>query len=393
MLGAGLLLLVPTVALATASGELPGPHLGTAPLPLASPDRLPTRASQPHFLYVNFDGAVLRRGCGNDSRYDCSTLADMFDGYVGPFVGGESRRVAIVQAVRKDLEPFGVRTVTQRPPPDPGYTMVLYGDLGVQTFAGIAPYVDCGNLWPNDTSFAGAFQGANIGATIILQEAAHTWGLEHVNAPFDNLHPFVAANNPSFQDECHKIVANTDLVEVGGVCNLVHQLFCDAGNQNSYQELLYLFGPSVPDTSPPTVKIIHPPQDSFHVLPVTMQLTGEITDDLDPQYYTITVHRDGVELFKTTNYKLDITLKNPPVGEYVLDVTVRDQAGNSGQDRIRFTVLAEGSEDPDADGAPESASDEPDGDESSGCRVGAPQRSDFAWLLALGWLARRRRAR
>jgi hypothetical protein len=128
--------------------------------------------------------------------------------------------------------------------------MVLYGDLGDQDFAGIAPYVDCGNLWPNDTCFAGAYLGSNIGATVILQEAAHTWGLEHVNSEFDNLHPFVAQPTPYFQDKCNKIVANTDLVEIGGVCNSVHEMFCEAGYQNSYQELLYLFGPASPTPSP-----------------------------------------------------------------------------------------------------------------------------------------------
>ena len=77
-------------------------------------------AGRPHILYINFDGAVLRRGCGNDSRHDCSSLADLFAGYVGPFVGTDSRRLAIIQAVRKDLADFGIRAVTTRPPADPG---------------------------------------------------------------------------------------------------------------------------------------------------------------------------------------------------------------------------------------------------------------------------------
>jgi hypothetical protein len=255
-----LVVLVPATGHARATATAPVTE--AAPLPpglgVADTGGPPLAAGQPHLLYINFDGAVLRRGCGNDSRHDCSTLADLFSGYVGPFVGSENRRVSIVQAVRKDLADFGVRPVVTRPPAEAGYTMVLYGDLGTQEFAGIAPYIDCGNLWPNDTSFAGAFQGSNTGSTIILQEAAHTWGLEHVNAPFDNLHPFVAQSSTSFQDECHKIVGNTDLDEVGGTCNLVHEKFCDAGYQNSYQELLWLFGPAIPDVSPPTLEITNP---------------------------------------------------------------------------------------------------------------------------------------
>ena len=377
--------------------ETPGPHLATAPLPLAGPDRLPTAASRPHLLYINFDGAVLRRGCGNDSRHDCSTLADMFDGYVGPFVGTEHRRVSIVQAVRKDLADFGVRTVLTRPPAEQGYTMVLYGDLGTQTFAGIAPYIDCGNLWPNDTCFAGAFQGSNIGSTIILQEAAHTWGLEHVNAPFDNLHPFVAQATPSFQDQCNKIVSNTDLVEVGGQCNLVHEKFCDAGYQNSYQELLYLFGPAVPDTSPPSLTITSPADGSFHVFPATIPLLGEMTDDLAPQYYDITITRDGQTLYDDEGYKLELVLRDPPVGEYELAVRVVDDGGNVGKARVSFTILPEGSEDPDTDSdAGESDTDTTgSAEDDGGCRLIGPP-SDMTLLASLwplAWLARRRRPR
>lgn len=379
--------------------ETPGRHLATAPVtqpapppPLAGPRRPAAAGGAPHLLYINFDGAVLRRGCGNDSRHDCSSLADLFDGYVGPFVGNDSRRVAIVQAVRKDLADFGVRAITERPPAELGYTMVLYGDLGEQTFAGIAPYIDCDNQWENDTCFAGAFQGSNIGSTIILQEAAHTWGLEHVNAPFDNLHPFVAQATPSFRDECSKIVSNTDLVEVGGACNLVHEKFCDAGYQNSYRELLYLFGPAVPDTSPPRLEITSPLADSVHVLPTTIPLLGEVTDDLSPQYYDVTITRDGQKLYTGEGHRLELLLRDPPAGDYELEVVVVDDGGNAGKDRIRFTVLPAGSEDPDTDsdaGDTEAAAD------GAGCRVVGPP-SDLAhlsWGLPLAWLARRRRPR
>lgn len=375
-----LLALVPALAAASPANtvppwsddtpERPGPHIRTAELPLAGPDVLPVFAGQPETLYINFDGAVLRRGCGNDSRHDCSSLADLFDGYVGPFIGDESRRVSIIQAVRKDLEDFGVRAVTRRPAGDDAeYTMVLYGDLGAQEFAGIAPYVDCGNLWANDTCFAGAFQGSNIGATIILQEAAHTWGLEHVDSEFDNLHPFVAQATPYFQDTCNKIVGNTDLVETSGVCNSVHEMFCEAGFQNSYRELLYLFGPAVPDTSPPTLTITSPEDGSFHVRPVEIPLLGEIVDDLDPQFYAITVTSAGQKLYEGENVRLDLLLKNPPAGEYDLRVTAVDDGGNPATGRVRFTILEEGSEDPDTDSDTDTDGDT-DTDSSTGGPVG-----------------------
>jgi len=351
----------------------PAPRTATAPLPLAGPDVPPQRVGHPETLFINFDGAVLRRGCGNDSRHDCSSLTDLFNGYVGPFVGTEGRRVSIVQAVRKDLQDFGVRAITRRPEGDDAdYTMVLYGDLGDQDFAGIAPYVDCGNLWANDTCFAGAFLGSNIGATVILQEAAHTWGLEHVDSEFDNLHPFVAQATPYFQDQCNKIVANTDLVEIGGVCNSVHEMFCDAGYQNSYQELLYLFGPAIPDTVAPTIDLQSPEDGSFHVLPVQVPLFGIISDDLEPQFYTIKVEQDGKQLFEGENIKVDLLLRDPPVGEYDLVVTAIDGGGNPGSARVRFTILAEGSEDPDTD----SAGTDSEGDTDTDTSTGGPATDD-----------------
>jgi hypothetical protein len=393
-----LLALVPAAARADDLPDRPGPHLWTPPLPIAGRDVLPERAARPHLLYINFDGAVLRRGCGNDSRHDCSTLADLFDGYVGPFIGTESRRVGIVQSVRKDLADFGVRAITTRPDGDQGYTMVLYGDLGEQDFAGIAPYIDCGNLWENDTCFAGAFQGSNTGATVILQEAAHTWGLEHVNAPFDNLHPFVAQATPYFQDRCNKIVANTDLVETGGACNLVHERFCDAGFQNSHQELLYLFGPAVPDTVAPTLALTSPEDGSAHVLPTTLSLFGDVVDDLSPQFYTVRVYQGDQQLIETEAIRVDLLLKNPPAGDYDLRVVVVDGGGNEAEDSVRFTILPAGSEDPDTDTATDTdtdtdtdagpTTDAPPAD-GGGCRL-APAPLGLPVLLGL---RRRRRPR
>lgn len=383
----------PARAVDPADDRGPAPRAVTPPLAAAGPDALPAAPGTPHTLYVNFDGAVLRRGCGNDSRRDCSTLADLFDGYVGPFPGTESRRVAILESVRKDLKDIGVKTTWTRPPDDPGYTMVLYGDIGAQDFAGIAPYIDCGNLWPNDTCFAGSFQGSNTGATIILQEAAHTWGLEHVNSRFDNLHPFVDAAAPYFQDQCNKIVANTDLVETAGVCNLVHEKFCDTGYQNSYQELLYLFGPSQPDLTAPRVDITTPPDGSYHVYPVDLPLRGDIVDDDDPQFFKIEVQQAGQSLLSYDGIRLSLQMTRPPPGEYDLVVTATDRAGNVGSDRVRFTILPEGSLDPDGTGG----DDDPDTGDTGGtgglpsdhgCRVAPPS---LALLALLGLVPRRRR--
>lgn len=361
-------------------------RLTTPSMQAAGPESLPENPGTPVTLFVNFDGAVLRKGCGNDARRDCSSLADYFDGYVGPFTGTDVQKLAIIQAIRRDVEDFGVRVVATRPPDDQDYTMVLYGDLGEQDFAGVAPYIDCGNVWGHDTSFSQGYTSSSTGSTVILQEAAHTWGLEHVDATFDILNPFKSSADQAFSDNCYKIVANTDLDETLGVCNVVHQLFCEAGYQNSWQEMRYLFGTPVPDVSPPSLTITSPEDGSQHVRPVEVPLLGEIEDDLHPQLYDVTIFQEGSVLYEGRNAGLDLLLSNPPAGVYDLEVRIADGGGNTAEDRVRFEVLPEGSELPE----PEPDTSELVDDENFGCRL-TPPTSAALWLVLVAGLARRRR--
>ncbi len=382
-LGGSLLAAAPILLCASIVAAAPAP-LGTPPLPDGHGDSAPRAAGTPTTLFVNFDGAVLRSGCGNDAKRDCSTLGHLFDGYVGPFTGTSGQVLNILQQVRKDLEDFGVTVVTQRPADDRDYTMILYGDLGEQSFAGIAPYIDCGDLWPNDTAFANAYSSSGTGSTVILQEAAHTWGLEHVNAPLDTMNPFKSPGSQSFTDTCETIVANTDLEVTGGTCNQVHTLFCDLGEQNSWQEMRHIFGPPVADVSAPTLEITSPEDGSTHVLPITIPLTGEIDDDRHLQRYTITISQDGEALLEVLDGTLAQSMRNPPAGEYNLAIRVADEAGNATREEVSFTILPEGSELP-ADEEAEAV---------EGCRLGGTPRNPAALLLlGLALLPPRRRPR
>ena len=351
-----------------------------APAPPPPPGARPRALGRPTYLFINFDGAVLRSGCGNDARRDCSTLAPLFDGYVGPFTGTLLQRASILQSTVKDVADFGIRVVTRRPPPDLDYTMILYGDLGPQDFAGVAPYIDCDDLWPSDTAFANAYGSSNVGSTIILQEAAHTWGLEHVDAPFDNMHPFKTVSEQRFTDACHPIVANTDLDVTSGACNQVHALFCDPGYQNSWQELRHRFGPPVPDLVGPTLEITEPEDGAVFVLPAEFTLRAAVDDDLWPQAYTVSLWNHGDRLVERTQLDVAFLLTDPPPGDYDMLVRVADPAGNLAEDRVRFTVLPEGSALP-ADPEPDAA-----------CRVAPTPAPPPLLLILLPALARRRPA-
>ncbi len=386
------------VLLALAPADLPDPDLGlplsTAPVAAADlqTDTQPRAAGTPEVLYINFDGGVLQTGCGNDPRHDCSTLSGLFDGYVGPYDGNENQRISILQATRKDLQDFAVQVVVERPEPDVPYTMVIYGDLGPQSFAGIAPYIDCEDRRGPDTSFTQGFGSSNTGSTVILQEAAHTWGLEHVDAEIDILNPFKSAGlNQAFHDECFKIVSNTDLEPTPGSCNQVHTEFCDTGYQNSWREMNLLFGPAIPDTTTPTLEITNPPDGSTFVLPTTLALLGEVDDDRDPQFYRLEIYNGDQLIFEESRVGLDLVLTNPPAGEYDLRVSLADEAGNATEDTVRFTVLPEGSE------LPPEPEEEDDGvPTEAGCRSASPPPSSSWGMLALGLLllpSRRRRRR
>ena len=281
--------------------------------------------------------------------------------------------------------------MVDRPPEDVDYTMVMYGDLGPQSFAGIAPYIDCEDRRGGDTSFTQGFGGSNTGSTVILQEAAHTWGLEHVDAEFDILNPFKAAGlNQFFNDECFRIVANTDLEPTPGVCNQVHTQFCETGYQNSWREMYLMFGPAVPDTTTPTLEITSPADGSSFVLPTTIALLGDIEDDLDPQFYGLQIYDGDQLIFDDTRVALDLLLINPPEGDYDLRVVLTDEAGNATEDTVSFTVLPEGSELP-----PEPEEDDPSEPAQTGCRSGGapPSPTSLLLLLPLLGLRLRRRAR
>ncbi|MEX1368076.1 MAG: hypothetical protein AB1Z98_33410 [Nannocystaceae bacterium] len=367
-----------------------GRPLETPAIPVAelSSGGSPRAAGTPEILYINFDGGVLQTGCGNDPHFDCSTLAGLFDGYIGPFEGNLNQRIAILQATRKDLADFGVRVVVERPPLDVDYTMVMYGDLGPQSFAGVAPYIDCEDRRGGDTSFTQGFAGSNTGSTVILQEAAHTWGLEHVDAEFDILNPFKAAGlNQFFNDECFKIVSNTDLEPTPGVCNQIHTQFCDTGFQNSWREMLLLFGPALADTTAPILEITSPPDGSTFVLPSTIALLGDIEDDLDPQFYGLQVYDGDQLIFDDTRVALDLLLVNPPEGDYDLRVVLTDEAGNATEDTVSFTILPEGSELP-----PDPEEDDPADPAEAGCRTaGTPPAPGPVLLLLSPLLAGLRR--
>lgn len=346
-----------TPSVATASDEMP-----EAGFPITDPSYQPetmgvghepgvqAATNTPTILFVNFDGPTLNSGCGNDSQNDCSTL---FSGPVAPFPGDDAKRAAVIQAVRDDVEDFGVIVVGERPPAGNPYAMVVVGvpegfDAG--QIGGVAPGIDCGNTNPNITSFAFLVDsGSNVLATVIHQEAAHTWGLEHVDDSLDNLYPTAGGTlDPKYRDQCSKIVANTDLTPTAGQCNSIHTQFCDSGFQNSYQEMLLLFGEPVPDTAAPTVTIDAPLDGDVLDFEQDFQLTITLDDDRRPQILETQIFFDDVEVASSDfiNTTLTFPVKGGAApqghglsnGEHSIRVDIADEWGNPATAEINIII-------------------------------------------------------
>ena len=202
----------PLEPLDTVAGARPiGRALGPSAAGLRATERRERLGAK--ILYVNFEGAQMS-WCGgsNDPHENCSTI---FQGTVMPFSGDAVRRASIIQVIRKRIADFGI-TVTDQRPQSGDYDMEMVGNWQGQSpgFAGIAPNIDCYDAEGGETSFTlEASASADGVAEIVLQELAHTWGLEHVDEQQDLLFPTTQGTNKTFRDECHKIVDDVQLNE------------------------------------------------------------------------------------------------------------------------------------------------------------------------------------
>lgn len=358
-------------------------------LPLPGLNQDPT----PGVLVLEMNGVTLRPYCGNgesaNGALNCSPLVDQET--VFPSVGNQA---AILQKVRGYMQDFGLVVSGNRPPPYLPYTLAVIGGSASNAgygggTCGIAN-VACDGLKRNHVSLTFTSCGSSLIPDIVAQETSHNWGLEHTNNPTDLLYPTANGGAKTYVDSCMNIVSNNGPIQ----CDYVHEHYCPQGGgsqQNSYQEMLGVFGPAYTDTSPPQIVSITPadgstfsPDDSFTVsanvdedtnfVGVRWTWTEGVPEEIANSEGTYTkctnkVCDDDFGVFldpNETNWDFLTIGPGAPAGTYSFTFEVMDAFGQSDMQTITVQVVGGGTSGGDTSGGDTSGGDTSGGGTSGG---------------------------
>jgi MYXO-CTERM domain-containing protein len=282
---------------------------------------------------------------GDSSVQDSSIIACQYNfaGAYPAYGGTAAQRQSVMDAVEADWAPFNM-IVTNTRPVGNNYTMCMTGPAN-QPFGngvlGIAP-LDCQNNNPNNIVFAfhsasqlGGGLGANTQATTISQEVAHAYGLEHVGATSDIMNPYSAGGNPSFTDTCIGIQDNGQ----GIVCGSQHQQYCAAGQQNSYQELIGLFGTSDPDNTAPTVSVTYPSDGDSFATGDDFVISCAANDNQGVASVELWINGDNLGTRVASPYEWDVV--DIPAGDYDIYCLANDEWDNSAMSAVVSISVAD----------------------------------------------------
>ena len=212
----------------------------------------------------------------------------------------------------------------------------------------------------------------NGGATTALHEAAHTWGLDHVDTERTIMFPTGNNEPTAFGDGCYAVVADVDLSPGTASCPELNAELCDAeAQQNATAVLRRLFGGSYVDVQAPVVKLVEPADGQYFQAPASFDVVLDIRDDLHPQVYQAAFWLGDQAKPEATPFIEDhISVVDLPVGSWAFHVELTDEAGNA--TRLDFEI--------------EVGEDPPPEPHEGGCRVSGVPRGGVSGLLALVWL-------
>ena len=356
-------------------------------IPLAALDHDPT----PGVLFVAMDGVTVSPTCNSgqtaNAARNCSPLVDAETSFPALAGGNGQVKGAEFQKLSGYYAPFDLVLSSQRPPDYLPYTMAVIGGTSGQAgqpngVCGIAN-VACDGAKRNHVSLTFSDSCSGDVAEIAAQETAHNWGLEHTDLQSDLMYPYIAGGS-EFRDECMAI--NHDTGSGTTQCGYVHKLYCPDGageQQNSYTELMGVFGPRKEDTVKPTISAVTPEDGATITSAETLTIGATITDDsnfigvnwtwveglpaeLQEDGYrrcTNDVCTDNYPAWRGMDEPWDfLVIKGPPPGTYKFKVEAMDAYGNYAAKTITLTVVEGGSDETGGTGGSDSATGETGGD-------------------------------
>jgi MYXO-CTERM domain-containing protein len=233
--------------------------LSTPPgAPLGAWEEPPHRST----IFLNFFGGPLTGGkIASEGQSPCLGSPNNKVDYPA-YSGSEQKALAVIQIFKDAAAPFGLRVAYENPPPKHlPYSQVMMGGLPSAIgfgngILGVSCNLDCGDQWLRDTTFAFTEVSNNAGVlgTTALQEAAHSFGLDHIDGENNIMYPFATQGAKVWADGCTPYNDATGAIG----CEYVHEDFCPVGSQDDVAELTAYFGLNTPDTEAPIVKMLSP---------------------------------------------------------------------------------------------------------------------------------------
>ena len=288
----------------------------------------PTASTVSHVIYMNNckpGGCTLHAG-NNDSTTNTSSIANGTS-LVSAYQGSTSQWQQLVQCVKDTYAPFNVTIVDQRPASGDYHMAIVAGnaaDVGESSgVLGVSPFT-CGYI-PNSISFT----FANEEPTNILdlcwtvaQETAHSWGLDH---KYDNRDPMTYLDTgptmKTFQDQAGACGEYSSRA-----CNCNYTSILGTAQENSYKLIMNVFGPSAPDTTPPTVTI-NTPAMGASVMP-GFGVTATISDDISVATGELKIDGMSIQTLSAAPWAWNAPMSLTQ-GSHHVEVIGTDSSGNT----------------------------------------------------------------
>ncbi len=272
-------------------------------------------------------GCRLTRG-SNNSITNTSSIAS---GNLAAYTGSDATWAAILTCVRQTYAPFNVTVTDINPGSAPHFEAMaagLPGNIGYpSSVGGVSPF-SCGII-QNAISFS--FLNANPSNVnqacyIIAQETAHAFGLSHEMLAAD---PMTYIQNPPVKRFQNQLAC----IGTQGCCQPQQECQCGVQMQNSYQELMDIFGPSTP--TPPVITFETPMNGANVSAGFVVRVA--VADDQGVASVELLIDNNPIGSILTPPYAFNAPASITP-GTHMVTVRATDTGGTAGTASITVNV-------------------------------------------------------